>query len=170
MEVKIRLGIAAMVSLLACNVGECASDAFSAVRCESDVRKALLGRLIPNERVVIIEERHKDLELKDLGGTGISDHLFLTTWRICGDEYAILVEKDGIVKDVLKFPVHSKRNPQFIGTCRLRGEEVSDEVIGVFERSGKEDMLPVRFAWRINVKQAKFIKLEIDGLLCLHRG
>jgi hypothetical protein len=55
-----------------------------------------------NERVVAIEDRHKDLGLKDLGGTEISDRLFLITWRICGEEYALLEDKS-IVRDVIKF-------------------------------------------------------------------
>ena len=68
---------------------------------------------MPNERVVVIEERHKDLGLKDLGGTEISDRLFLISWRICGEEYALL-EDQGVVRDVLKFPKHSKDSPNLL--------------------------------------------------------
>ena len=66
----------------------CAADGFDSVRCGADIRNALLGRTMPNERIIAIEERHKDLGLKDLGGTEISDRLFLISWRICGEEYA----------------------------------------------------------------------------------
>jgi hypothetical protein len=45
----------------------CYADSFDSVRCGSDVRKALLGRTMSNEKGVVIEERHKDLDLKDLG-------------------------------------------------------------------------------------------------------
>ncbi len=69
-----------------------------------------------NEKVSVIEERHKDLGLKDLRGTEISDRLFLISWRICGEEYALL-EAQGVVRDVLKFPKHSKDSPQLIGSC-----------------------------------------------------
>src|ERR1035437_8347205 len=79
-----------------------ASDGFGSVRCGSDVPKALIGRTMSNERVVAIQERHKDLGLKDLGGSEISDRLFLVSWQICGDEYALLAEKN-VVRDVLKF-------------------------------------------------------------------
>jgi hypothetical protein len=59
-------------------------------RCGSDARKALLGRTIPNEKIVAIEERHKDLGRKDLGASEISDRLTVISWRICGKEYALL--------------------------------------------------------------------------------
>jgi hypothetical protein len=77
---------------------------------------------MPNERIVVLEERHKDLGLKDLGAQEISDRLFLISWRICGDEYVLLEDKD-VVRDVLKFPKHSKDSPQFIGSCQSNGHD-----------------------------------------------
>lgn len=44
-----------------------AADGFDSVHCGSDVRKALLDRTMSNEKIVVLEERHKDLGLKDLG-------------------------------------------------------------------------------------------------------
>ena len=41
------------------------ADGFDSVRCGGDVREALLGRTMSNEKIVAIEERHKDLGLKD---------------------------------------------------------------------------------------------------------
>ena len=96
-----------------------AETGFDSIRCGSDVQKALLGRKMPNEKVVAIEERHKDLGLKDLGASEISDHLSVISWRICGDEYVLLRDKD-VVRDVLKFPKHSKESPAFIGSCRMQ--------------------------------------------------
>src|SRR6266508_1101742 len=101
------------------------ADGFDSVRCGSDVRTALLGRKMSNERIVVLQERHKDLGLKDLGGTEISDRIFLISWRICGEEY-VLLEDQGVVRDVLKFPKHSKDSPQFIGSCQLNGHDVLD--------------------------------------------
>ena len=60
-----------------------------------------------NEKIVVLEERHKDLELKDLGASEVSDRLTVISWRICGEEYVLLEDKD-LVRDVLKFPTHSK--------------------------------------------------------------
>src|SRR5438067_10666422 len=95
--------ILSVIVLLFCGSVARASDGFSAVRCGSDIAKALIGRTMSNERVVVVEERHKNLGLKDLGGSEISERLFLISWRICGDEYALLEEKD-VVRDVLKLP------------------------------------------------------------------
>jgi hypothetical protein len=83
-----------LVLPLFCGTGICHADGFDSVRCGADVRKALLGTKMTNEKVTVIEERHKDLELKDLGGTEISNRLFLISWRICGDEYALLEEPE----------------------------------------------------------------------------
>ena len=107
MKTKGIVAIFMLVLPLFCGTSICDADGFDSVQCGSDVRKALLGRTMQNERTVVIEERHKDIELKDLGGTEISDRLFLTSWRICGEEYVLLEDHD-VVRDVLKFPKHSK--------------------------------------------------------------
>src|SRR5689334_16336204 len=78
----------------------CNADGFDSVRCGSDVRKALIGRKMPNEKIAVLEEKHKDLGLKDFGASEISDQLSVISWRICGEEYALLEDKD-TVKDVL---------------------------------------------------------------------
>jgi hypothetical protein len=61
------VGLFMVVLPLFCGSSTCDADGFDSVRCGSDVRKALLGRTMPNEKIVAIEERHKDLGLKDLG-------------------------------------------------------------------------------------------------------
>jgi hypothetical protein len=48
------------------------ADGFDSIRCGSDVRKALLGRTMSNEKIVVLEERHKELGLKDVGASEIS--------------------------------------------------------------------------------------------------
>src|SRR6266545_4482476 len=73
MKTKGTVAIFMLVLPLFCGTSICDADGFDSVRCGSDVRKALLGRAMPNEKVVLIEERHKDLGLKDLGGTEISE-------------------------------------------------------------------------------------------------
>jgi hypothetical protein len=118
-SVKIK-GIAAtfmLVLALFCGSSICAADGFDSVRCGSDVRTALLGRKMSNERIVVLQEKHKDLGLKDLGGTEISDRIFLISWQICGEEYVLLEDQKNVVRDVLKFPKHSKDSPEFIGSC-----------------------------------------------------
>ena len=56
-----------LVLPLFCGSSICDADGFDSVRCGFDVRKALLGSTMTNENVSVIEARHKDLGLKDLG-------------------------------------------------------------------------------------------------------
>jgi hypothetical protein len=155
--------------LLFCMSGNCDADGFDSVRCGSDVREGLLSRTMSNEKVSVLESRHKDLDLKDLGGTEISDRLFLISWQICGEEYALLEEK-GVVRDVLKFPKHSKVAPQFIGSCQLNGHDLPGTVIGVLKNEDGVQILPAVIAWKIDDKQVKFIKLQTEGLRCSRDG
>ena len=69
---RIILILALSLALFFGNSVCCAADGFESVRCGSDVRKAMVGRKVSNERVVVIEERHKDLGLKDLGADELS--------------------------------------------------------------------------------------------------
>jgi hypothetical protein len=169
MKTKGIVAIFALVVLLFCWSSICAADGFDSVRCGSDVRKALLGRTMPNEKVIAIEERHKDLGLKDLGATEISDRLFLISWRLCGEEYALLEEKD-VVRDVLKFPKHSKDSPEFIGSCQLNGHDVLGTAIGVLKNEDGVEMLPAVIAWKIDDKQKKFVELQTERLRCSRDG
>jgi len=158
-----------LLILLFCGSGICAADGFDSVRCGSDVGKALVGRTMPNEKVAVIEERHRDLGLKDLGGTETSDRLFLISWQICGEEYALL-EEQGVVRDVLKFPKHSKDSPEFIGSCQLNGHDVPGTAIGVLKNENGVEMLPAMIAWKIDDKQTKFVMLQTEGLRCSRDG
>ena len=169
MKTKGIVAIFVLAVLLFCGRAICAAGGFDSVRCGSNVGKALLGRTMPNEKVVAVEQRHKDLGLKDLGGTEISDRLFLISWQICGEEYALLEDKD-VVKDVLKFPKHSKDSPQFIGSCQLNGHHVPGTAIGVLKIEAGAEMLSAVVAWEIDDKQAKFITLQTEGLRCSREG
>jgi hypothetical protein len=169
MKTKRTVAIFILVVPLFCGTSICDADGFDSVRCGSDVRNALLGRTMPNERAIVIEERHKDLGLKDLGGTEISDRLFLISWRICGEEYVLLEDQD-VVRDVLKFPNHSKDSPQFIGSCQLNGHDVPGTAIGVLKNEEGVEILPAASAWKIDDKQKKFVKLQTEGLRCARDG
>ena len=169
MKTKATVAIFILVLPFVCGTSICVADGFDSLRCGFDVRKALLGSKMTNEKIVAIEERHKDLGLKDLGGTEISDHLFLISWQICGDEYALL-EDQGVVRDVPKFPKHSKDSPQFIGSCQLNGHDVPGTAIGVLKNEQGVEILPAVIAWKIDVRQMKFVKLETEGRRCSRDG
>ena len=145
------------------------ADGFDSVRCGSDVRKALLGHTMSNETTVVLEQRHKDLGLKDVGASEISDRLNVISWRICGEEYVLLEDQD-VVRYVLKFPKHSKESPGFIGSCQLNGRDVPGTAIGVLKNENGAEILPAVSAWKIDDKQMKFVELKTEGLRCSRDG
>jgi hypothetical protein len=151
------------VSLLAGTAAH-SSDGFENIRCGSDIPAALIGKTMTNERVVVVENRHKDLGLKDLGATEISDRLLLISWRICGEEYVLLEENDK-VRDALKFPSHSKESPQSIGSCQSEESPVSGTIIAILKNE-KGDLLPAKVAWKIDEKRGKFVSVKTEGLRC----
>jgi hypothetical protein len=153
-----------------------ALDGFEKVKCGSDVPRALIGNRLSNERVVVIEGRHKDLGLKDLGGTEISDSLFLASWFICGTEYELLLASPhSVVRDVLPFPPHSIKSPEFIGDCEQDGRKLPDGFIGVMDnplgmRPNSNRRLKPISAWRIDEIAVKFVPTSVDGLQCSTAG
>jgi hypothetical protein len=157
-----------------------AVDEFDAIKCSADIPKAMVGKHSSNERVVVIEARHSNLGLKDLGGIEISDRLFPISWRICGSEYAVLsnTEKD-VVRDVLPVPVHSLQSPQsFAEGCQVAGKKISDAVIAILDNSqGKKPkayldqiMLPAKVASKIDERQERFALMPTQGLSCTVSG
>ena len=144
-------------------------DGFSAVKCGSDIPHSLVGKKMPNEPVAALESRHKDLGLKDLGGTEISDDVFLASWKICGDEFELLERKE-TVRDVLKAPAHSRSSPLFIGACKRAGSAVSGTVIAVLEDKPGADPLAAHAAWKIDEPKNQFVALAPDGLACPRDG
>jgi hypothetical protein len=93
----------------------------------------------------------------------------LISWKICEEEYVLLEEKD-VVRDVLKFPKHSKKSPQFIGSCQLTGHNLPGTVIGVPTIEDGAQILPTVIAWKIDDKQVKFVELQTEGLRCFRDG
>src|SRR5438874_8475150 len=115
------------------------SDGFSAIRCGADdVAKALIGKKMSNERIVVLEKRHQDLGLKDLGASEISDRLSCISWLICGSEF-MLLQDNSTVRDVLKVPAHSKKSPEFIGACEVNGKETKTIVVAILDNEKEND-------------------------------
>ena len=156
-----------------------AADEFAMVRCGADVGQAMVGKRSSNERVVVIEARHKDLGLKDLGASEISDQLFLIFWRICNSEYAELVNtKNGLIRAVLPLPAESLFSPHAVlEECQVAGKTISDAGIVVLDNSNRQRpkdyndhieriMLPGKMAWRIDEVQERFVPMPTQGLSC----
>ena len=151
-------------------------DGFEAVRCGGDVAKALIGKKMSNETVMVVEKRHQDIGLKDLGADEISDRLNAISWLICGSEYLVLEDRD-VVRDVIKVPEHSKAAPQFLGYCQVNGKDaglvvaILDNSKGAGEAGGTgQAMLPAKVAWKIDEKKGKFVSVPVEGMRCPRSG
>ena len=146
------------------------ADEFKNVKCGGDIPKALIGQRSANERVVVIEKRNQALGLKHLGADETSDQLSSINWLICGKEYEMLQDRKGLVRDVIEFPPHSKKSPAYGGYCELNGKKLPDIFTAVLNAEIAGDTLPAVFAWKIDLKAAKFVKVSTDGLRCPRSG
>ncbi len=152
-----------------------ASDGFEAVRCGGDIPRALIGKHSANERVVVIEARHRDLALKDLGADIVTDEINMVDWSICGSEYYVLEDQHDIIRDALLFPNHSRATPAFSADCQRDGRPMNEIIYAVLDNKAEPDkkydrndntLRPALFAWKVDVKTVKFVKLEVGGMLC----
>jgi hypothetical protein len=163
--------------LIGCVVQALAKDGFERVSCNADITKALIGQRAANERIVVIEARHKDLGLKDLGSNESSENLITISWLICGKEF-VLLENTGdpsTIYDAVEVPTPSA-DDVFIGPCELNGKELKDSAVAVLSwpsgsnplklRQPENQRVPAIAAWRIDEKARKFVKMSADGLLC----
>jgi hypothetical protein len=64
MKTKAIVASFALFLPLFCISSNCGADGFDSVRCGSDVREALLGRKMSNQKVSVPEAKHKDLVSK----------------------------------------------------------------------------------------------------------
>jgi len=146
------------------------ADEFQNLRCGVDIPKAMIGKRSTNGPVVESEKKYRALGLKDLGGDEISDQLSSANWLICGAEYVELIDRRGLVRDVLPFPAHSKTAPAFSGICQAKGRDLPDIILAVLDGSSAADPLPVKTAWKIDQKGARFVPVSGEGLLCPRSG
>ena len=115
---------------------------------------------------MVTEGKYRSLGLKYLGADETSDQLSSINWLICGSEYIMLVDRKGLVRDVIAFPAHSKKSPAFSSYCKLNGKDLPDIFVGVLNAEVTGDQLPALSVWKIDLKGAKFVKASTDGLRC----
>ena len=159
--------LALVVGLVAATQMVSAKDAFDAVKCDGDVAKALVGKKIGDEPVAAIEKRHAAIGLHNEGGDELAESLFYQSWTICGGSYHLL-ERRGVVRDVVRAD-HSSAAPSFVGACKIDGIETKDQVLAILE-AGAADSLPAKSAWRIDEASAKFVGMDMKGLMCPRSG
>jgi hypothetical protein len=132
-EVMYKTIAVSILLLIGCGVAQAsAKDGFERVSCNADIAKALIGQCAANERIVVIEARHKDLRLKDLGSSESSDNLTTISWMICSKEFVLLEHNSdpGTIYDAVEVPTPSA-DDVFIGQCELNGKEMKDSVVAV---------------------------------------
>lgn len=147
-----------------------AADEFRNVKCGAEIPKAMIGQRTTNERIVVIEKRYPALGLKHLGADEISDRLSSINWQICGAEFIELVDRRGLVGDVLPFPAHSRQSPAFSGICQLGGRDLPDIIVAILDAAPGTELLPAVTAWKIDQQRAKFAKIPSAGLRCPKSG
>jgi hypothetical protein len=146
------------------------ADEFQNLQCGSDIPQAMIGKRSSNGPVAELEKKYRALGLKGLGGDEISDRLSSVSWMICGAEYVELIDRRGVVRDALPFPPHSKSSPAFSGICQIKGKDLPDIIVAVLDGTATNDLLPVKTAWKIDPKQAKFVAMPGEGLNCPRSG
>jgi hypothetical protein len=159
--------VAAGAAMMAMTQAVCAKDAFDAVKCDGDIAKALVGGKIGNEPVATIEKRHAAIGLEDEGGDEISDAVSYQSWTLCGGSYHML-ERGGVIRDVVRAD-HSRETPSFLGACKVEGVEENDQTLAVLEM-GTGNFLRAKSAWRIDEPAAKFVPMDVKGLMCPAAG
>jgi hypothetical protein len=166
------------LALLLCGQAQ-ARDSFDGVQCGGDVAKALVGHTLPNGPADETDARHKDLQLKDLGGDEITDNLNSVSYSICGSEYTLLVDHKDRIRDVLAIPAHSITRPEFgDGYCKLGGNDTPYVVVAILRNDsgkrpktmGADAQLPAVTAWKLDEKAAKFVSIPATGLTCAASG
>jgi hypothetical protein len=138
---------------------------FDGIACDSPIATALLGRQMPNDKVVAIEKRYKTVALKALGAHGMEaqgDPWTLSFWSVCGKEY-VLLERRAMVRDVLPSPMATDAEPSQIETCTVDGKKV--ELAVVFRPKDGLPKQAVR-AWRVDGASLKFVELQGKVLRC----
>jgi hypothetical protein len=166
--VKTLFGLSIAITLA---LGQAAfADEFQNLKCGADIAKAMIGKRSASAPVVELEKKYRALGLKSLGGDEISENLSSANLMICGAEYIELVDRKGIVRDVLAFPPHAKTQPAFSGMCQMKGKDLPDVIVGVLDGSAANAPLPVKTAWKIDQKQVKFVAISGEGMLCPKEG
>lgn len=140
---------------------------FEGLTCQSDIAASLVGRKMPNGKVVDIEARHKSIQLQYLGATGMpEDPYILSDLVICGTEYMVLEAKGGIVKGVLKAPASYAEGRFEIGECQPAGGKKAEFV--VFHRPVAKEKGPWRVGefWSVREPKLEFVQNKTAAVTC----
>lgn len=151
-----------------------AADVFDAVRCGGDIPRALVGKTVPNTPIGRLEARHAAIDLEVIGSFGLDNGFSITSFRICGTPYSLLVDRR--IRDAVALPPLSWTTPDLIGTCVRQGKPLPGTVMAILDnpqglrKTGtprdQATFLPASRAWAIDEARARFVPLDVDGLTC----
>ncbi len=164
--------------------GAARADSFDAIKCGADIPKLLRGKSFGGEETAVaFENRHKAIGLTDNWAEIVSDKLQTVSLTMCGSEYYVLVDDKNVMRDVVRFPAHSRALPAFGGICRVGGKETPWAVYAVLDNKAHVDPnpehhfamddkteLPALFAWRVDEVHAKYVAVPAKGLGCPRSG
>ena len=157
-----------MLLAVAGTPGLAGEGSFDGITCQTDIAKAMLGRRMITERVVVIEAKYSSLRLKYLGGFGMppEDPYFLGTWVICDTEYLILENPSRIVQDVLKSPLpYASARSTFADCTSEKGQRWPMVIIFQPISAGKPPLL-VQEIWVIDKSKIKFRSVSDGNFSC----
>lgn len=87
----------------------------------------------------------------------------------------MLEDQHNIIRDALPFPNHSRATPAFSADCQRDGRQMNEIIYAVLDNKAGSDkkydrndktLLPALWAWKVDVKTVKFVKLDVSGMLC----
>ncbi|NHZ39678.1 hypothetical protein [Massilia aquatica] len=163
-----KIGIYSLLVLsFFCGKSSFASDAFSAIKCGSEISKKLIGRQVKNEKVVAIEARHTRIGLKNVGTDDISEGLLAGYWMICGNKYILLEDKKKLrIHDVIQVPDDPARLVEFTGQCTVHDKEKPELIFAVLNKEDGVATLSAQSAWIVDEKKKAFKKTSTEGMRC----
>jgi hypothetical protein len=160
--------VSLLIGIASVPVSAASNNSFDGITCQTDIVPALIGRHMPNGRVVTIEARYKNIGLKDLGAFGmeIDGHPWtLISWEICGREYALL-ERHDVVRDAVASPIPSGGPQSQIASCSVNGSVLQGTALAFVDEPDQKLPGPVKNAWLIDGKAVKFVKIAGDEIVC----
>lgn len=141
---------------------------FDGLTCQSDFAAELVGRSMPNEKVVDILARYKSLGLNYGGGHGMpGEPYFLGFWEVCGREYVLLEPaKPKTVKAVLTSPVRPAEAIIAVGQCRTADGRDLGQTLFLKPTAKDKGPWTVDTAWTVREPQIEFVTVKDKRLTC----
>lgn len=141
-------------------------QSFDGLTCQSAIPKALIGRTMPVERVVVLERRYRHLSLEHLGAFGVEsdgDPWTLVSWRLCGRDHLIL-QRNNVVRDVLVAPAASAHSQSVLVSCPGDGGEAIQLAIVFSPSDGGRASRTAPGVWLVDDQAVRFLQRSTVGI------